>query len=484
MRIDVHQHVEEGLALLGGPGRYLGNHRAGADGILVAHEVANHVAVALLAAGNESLHALQLADFAADELEARQHVVDLHPGAQGDVFGQLAGDDGLHHILVARQHAFLLPLAEDVVEEHSHGLVAVEEHPLAVGSLHGHAHAVGVGVGGEHDVGVNLLGQVHGHLHGGLLLGVGTGGGGEVAVGHGLRLHHVHVGEAQLLQHSWNEHNACPVQRRVDDFHVVVAADEVGVEGVLLHAVEVDLVQCLADGFNALLAAGHVDILEVFDFQHLVNHRRVVRGGQLAAVAPICLVAVILLGVVAGGEHHAGVAAVVAHGEAELRRGAHAVEEVDVEAVGGQHMGRDFGKLAAVVAAVVADGGAQLRLAGVAFAHIVGQPLRGHGHGVAVHAVGAHAHDAAQPAGAELQMAVEALVQLRGIVGHRLNGGLGFGVVVAVEPCLYVELCALVDVQCVEVHITVLFLFLFRLQRYEQIPTWPNIISPMSRTAI
>ena len=87
-------------------------------------------------------------------------------------------------------------MADDVVEQHAHRLVSVEEHPFAVGALHGHAHAVSVGVAGEDDVGVDFLGQVDSHFHGGLLLGVGRGGGWEVAVGHGLCLDHVHVGES------------------------------------------------------------------------------------------------------------------------------------------------------------------------------------------------------------------------------------------------------------------------------------------------
>ena len=155
----------------------------------------------------------------------------------------------------------------------------------------------------------------------------------------------------------------------------------------------------------------------------------------------------------AGGDHHSGVALEVAYRKTELRCGAHTVEEVHFEPVGSQHRGGDLGKLATVVAAVVAHCGAQLRLAGKLLAHIVGQPLGGHGHSVAVHAVGAYAHDAAQSPRAKLQVTVETLVQLLRIsLRHVADGLLGGLVILSVKPALGILLGAFVDVQCFDIH--------------------------------
>ena len=238
----------------------------------------------------------------------------------------------------------------------------------------------------------------------------------------------------------------------IDDFDVVVFLDDLGVEGVLLDAREVDLVHILADDLDVLFAAGHLDVGDRLDFQHFLDDGLVVGGGELAAVAPVGLVAVVLLGIVGGGEHDAGVAVAVADGEAELGGGTHAVEEVDLVAVGSQHVGCDFGELAAVVAAVVADGSAELFLVGVDLADVVGETLGGHCHGVFVHAVGADAHDAAKAAGAELEVAVEALVELVGVGSHVEDGLLGGVVIGTVEPSLCVDFCTFVDVKGLDIH--------------------------------
>ena len=449
--VEVNQHVEEGLALLGSPGGYLGYHRAGGHSVLVAHKVANHVAIALFAAADEDFLALELANLVADELEARQHIIDLHAHALGNVGGQLAGDDGLDDKLLAGQAAGLFPFFQQIVDQHTHGLVAVEQHPLAIGTLHGHTHAVGVGVAGKDDVGVDVLGQLYGHLHGSLLLGVGAGGCGEIAVGSGLFLHDIDIREAQFLQHARNEGDARAVQRSIDNLQVVVFLYQFGVQGVLLDAVQIDAIDILPYYLDVGFAAAHLHIFETLDFHHLVNHIGVVRGHQLAAVVPVGLVAVVLLGVVAGRHHHTRLAAEVAHGKRKLGSGTQCLEQIYMEAVCGQHIGSNLGKLAAVVAAVVAHSSLDGIGCGEALLHIVGQALGGHSHRVFVHAVGAHAHNAAQTAGAELQAAVETLVQLIRVIHHVADCLLCFLVVLAVQPGHNVFFCRSIDVQILDI---------------------------------
>ena len=177
------------------------------------------------------------------------------------------------------------------------------------------------------------------------------------------------------------------------------------------------------------------DIRRVFNFGDFRHDVFVYGSGDLAAVAPEHLVAVVFLGVVAGGDHDAGRGLFEADAVAEFRRGTQALEQVHLDAVIGEDLGRYFCEQAGIVAAVVADAHAGLSLhMGL---DVVGEALGGHAHRVFVHAVGAGAHDAAQAAGAELQVAVEGVFQGNGIRVHQVfDLGLGLVIEVAGEPAL------------------------------------------------
>ena len=147
-------------------------------------------------------------------------------------------------------------------------------------------------------------------------------------------------------------------------------------------------------------------------------------GGQLGAVLPVDLVAVILLGVVAGGDVQTRLAVVLPHGEAQLRGGAQGLKDPDVDAVGGADLGGGPGKLHGVVAAVHADGDAPA----LALLALGGDDLRkalgGPADDVEVHVVETGGHDAPEPGGAELQRAVEAALDLVVVAADGLQLGL------------------------------------------------------------
>src|SRR5699024_8411245 len=132
-------------------------------------------------------------------------------------------------------------------------------------------------------------------------------------------------------------------------------------------------------------------------------------------VGPVDLVAVVLLGVVAGGDVDARLAAVVPHGEAQLRGGAQGVKNAHVDAVGGADLGGGPGEGHAVVAAVHADGHASaLRLLALG-GDDVGEGLGGVSDDIDVHMVQPHGHGAPQAGGAELQRAVKPALDLLGV---------------------------------------------------------------------
>ena len=126
----------------------------------------------------------------------------------------------------------------------------------------------------------------------------------------------------------------------------------------------------------------------------------------------------------------------LADGEAQFGRRTQCVEQKNGESVRGENVGDALGEHTRIIAAVMAHGDPDL-LAREVLAQVVGKPLCGSAYRVDVHAVGTHAHDAAQAARTEFQILVKALGQLLPIVIHQI-AHLLFGrfVVVAVEPFL------------------------------------------------
>ena len=144
-------------------------------------------------------------------------------------------------------------------------------------------------------------------------------------------------------------------------------------------------------------------------------------GRQLRTVLPVDLVAVVLLGVVAGGDVDARLAAILPHGKAQLRGGTQRLEDPHMDAVGGAYLGGGPGKLHGVVAAVHADGHAPLFGVLALGADHVGKALGGPADHVHVHLVQTHLHGAPQSRRAELQRAVEPALDLLFVPGDGLK---------------------------------------------------------------
>ena len=324
-----------------------------------------------------------------------------------------------------------------MIDEEGAGHVAVEQFHLAVVVADGDTHAVGIGVGGEHEVRADLIGLADGQFHRRLLFGVGRGHGGEVAVGRALRLQHGDVGEAVHFQRFRHHGDSCAVQRGIDDAEVVVAADGLRISGQCQNLGQIDIIHLFANDLDLVGIAFPVDLRQRSDGVHLGDDGFVVRGHDLAAIVPVGLVAVILLRVVRGGHHHAGLAVQMADGKRQFGRGAQVLEKVAMNAVGSHHLGGHLGEVAAVVARVVRDSHLQLHARKVLL-HVVGQPLRGGGHRVFVHAVWSDTHDAAQTSCAEFQRAVKRFVQFILVLRHQATDLiLGFNVIIIVQPSIY-----------------------------------------------
>ena len=122
--------------------------------------------------------------------------------------------------------------------------------------------------------------------------------------------------------------------------------------------------------------------------------------GHLAAIRTVSLVAVVLGGVVAGRDHDAGVAVIVAGGKGKRGHRHEMLVDADMNAIGCQNFRRSFGEHIALDTAVVADGH---RLAAALGLDPVGKALGRLTNHIDVHAVGAGADDTAQARRTELE---------------------------------------------------------------------------------
>ena len=155
----------------------------------------------------------------------------------------------------------------------------------------------------------------------------------------------------------------------------------------------------------AVVGHGHVEHVGLgHDLGHLVG----VVGGELGAVGPVDLIAVILLGVVAGGDVDARDAAVLPDGKGQLGGGAQGFKQPHRDARRRHNAGGLLGEHVGVVPAVEADGHALFHRLRPLVQNDLGERLGGVADDVDVHAVQSHAHGAPQPGGAELQLGEEA----------------------------------------------------------------------------
>ncbi len=118
------------------------------------------------------------------------------------------------------------------------------------------------------------------------------------------------------------------------------------------------------------------------------------RGNKLGAVAEIGLEAVVVGGVVAGGQHNAGVRIQFTDGKGDFRRGAGAVEQIDVAAQVRADSGTEFGKVTGEMARIVPDDqpGLSSRVCGLhVFFHIDDQAAHRTPHVEVIHAGRSHA---------------------------------------------------------------------------------------------
>ena len=237
--------------------------------------------------------------------------------------------------------------------------------------------------------------------------------------GIGLRLGGGDVGlvEPGQLQRGGHRRAADAVERGVDDLQLARATS-----GEVDDGAQVAVQDLVADDLDVrLLCRSRLGTRDVGDRAHrgdLLGDLRVGRRDDLAAVAEVDLVAVVLWRVVARGHHHPRDAAEVTDGEGEHGGGQRPGEDVRLEPGTDHHLGGVAGEDVGVVAGVVPDHDGVVPSSAVEAGRgpvvdeVRRQPGRSAHHHHPVHPVGACAERTAQTGRAELERAVEAVGEL------------------------------------------------------------------------
>ena len=316
-------------------------------------------------------------------------------------------------------------LAADIIQQQHTGLVAGQQLVLPCLVLDGDAHTVAVRVGCQQQVGVALLGILHTQCHSLFDFRVGIRAGGEISVRLLLLLDHGDVGIAHFFQGAGHRLQAGAVQRTVHDGCVLVdllaKQDRLSLD--LFHKGGVDLVRDVLDTAvcHACFKIAGLDVRKDIQLLDFGQDLRSGLGGNLAAVCTVDLITVVLAGVVRSRDHDTRRSVQIAGRKRHSRHRHQDGPDIDLDAIGREHLGGHFCKHIALDAAVIADGHG--RLCKVLF-QIIGQALRGLCHSIDVHAVGACADDAAQTARAKGKVTVKRIFD--------------FGIVQRFQLCHYI----------------------------------------------
>ena len=147
---------------------------------------------------------------------------------------------------------------------------------------------------------------------------------------------------------------------------------------------------------DELGASFEADIFSARDLIDLDDRVAVMGSEHLCPVRPISLIAVVFLWVVRGGDHYAALAAKFTNSKGYLGRRTKALEEIDLDAVSREDLSGDTCEDVTIITAVVADSYRDLGEGSESLLEVVRQALSSSPDGVAVHTVGAYAHDPAQ----------------------------------------------------------------------------------------
>ena len=381
--------------------------------ILIADIGACEIAVAFLEAKEIAVLlalCLKHTDLLADELEARQHINDLHAESLCDRLDKVCGNDCLDNDRILRHGTELCALLADILKEHCTDLIAGEQCIAAVSVRHGNADSVAVRIGCEQQVRLDLIAETQAAFKGLTDLRIRIGACGEVAVRQLLLLDDGDILDADALEDLANRLIARAVERSIDDLQVALRAN-IGMDALCEHVfIEIfdDILPDIGDhaGLDGFLKIAGFYIIEHIQRIDLADDSICDIQRDLAAVGAVGLIAVVLCRIVAGRHHDTRRAAQCTDRKGE-HRGRHQLGvDMHLDAVCSEHGSGSLCECIGLDTAVVGDCDARC-LKGLL--DIISKALRCAANGIDIHSVGTGAEYAAETARSECEILIEAL---------------------------------------------------------------------------
>ena len=212
----------------------------------------------------------------------------------------------------------------------------------------------------------------------------------------------------------------------IDDVEVLLAKNYVLIYHGFLDGHHVVVVHLATDNLNQVGVGLKLHVFK-FHLVHLVNDPLVVGSQHLGTIAPVCLIAIVLFGIVGGSHVDTSHSTELTDGKGDFGRRTKALKEVSLDTIGREDSSNTLGKHTTIVAAVMTNDNA-LATFGEGLVDIIGETLSSHTDDIFIHAVGTWSHNAAESASSKFEAAIEGVNQFRGVFSreHGLDCILSF----------------------------------------------------------
>ena len=193
---------------------------------------------------------------------------------------------------------------------------------------------------------------------------------------------------------------------------------------------------------------------------HLLDDTGIVWSQHLSAIAPVSLVAIVLLRVVRSSNVDTSLGTELADSEGNLWCWAEALEEISLDTISREDGSNSLCEETRVVTAVMTYNNRKVLLTWESLEDVVSKALCSHTNDIFVHSVGTCAHNTAQTTSTELQVLIESIYECRLILSleHCLYFVTSFFVKSRCEPLLC-SFFTLLDQFCVISHNLILFCY-------------------------
>ena len=354
------QILTDGASVLTAPGRHFHDQHGRADSVLIADFLAGRASDALLISEEIGVAELfRLGDHAADVLKSGQRLEDLDPEVLADRAAEVAGDNGFDHGRVLRQFPLFFHALGHICDQERACLVSVQCRVAALPVCDLDSHSVAVRICRDQDFRSDFAAKLFCQCERLGILRVGISDCSELRIRIFLLRYD---GKILIAKHGGqllHGHAACAVERRIDDrygqIQLLVLSLPHGHDIIQISQVHLLAQHAHFSLIDRVLKGHLLKAVKQVQRQDLPEHAVRDLAGDLRAVHPVDLVAVVLLGIVAGRQVDAAERREASDGKRQFRRRTKGREKVNCDPVPCKDLRREFRELFGMVAAVIGD---------------------------------------------------------------------------------------------------------------------------------